>query len=124
MEPGDTFLLRRQRTRLWVTLTPEDRARRAYGVNFEPWRHPCDETVLVTGDKHVELLDEELYSIPYGDTRLLPIGTLLTLPQLRLTSPCSPALLRSIQEGALKSERTPADALAAIAAELRRSRAA
>lgn len=111
---GDTFLIPKkvdQVEHLWIILTePDPRTREAACVNISTLRDSSEKTVILrVGDHKFVRHDSVIF---YADARILDLSKveeLLNKPQglfvCSIHDPCSPDLLKKVQEGLLKSRR-------------------
>ena len=112
--PGDTYLLRKpghDTEHLWVVLSAvEESTGQVLAVNLTTRRHNSDPTTVIRPGEHPFITRETVAA--YFDARWMSAVALDAAVNQRAgkkLDPCSPELLRRIQDGLLASKFTPKD---------------
>jgi hypothetical protein len=114
LSPGDTFHSDLD-GHLWVVLTEPDPEGRIVCVNFTT-RHPrSDATTVCHPDEHRFFRHETVVAYRYAQrytTRT--VAEYLKGGTFTAKEPCSPALLKKVRDGALRSDFTPNHIVSAL----------
>lgn len=112
MQCGDTFLMPAPggplKSHLWIVITAPDERGNAVIVSLTTLRTDRDQTVILSAGDHPFVRHQT--TVFYGDARIVDLQELSTLFGTHAAvrhQPCSPKLLKLIQDGALVSPYTP-----------------
>ena len=118
LQVGNTFLLPKNDNKtehLWIVITTPDENGKAVCVNISSLRAAfCDKTVIITPGEHPFIVKDSV--VRYADAGVLDLKEVHKALEANnynivcvLKAPCSPILLRKIQDGLLKSQHASKD---------------
>jgi hypothetical protein len=114
---GDTFLAPKssaEKEHLWVIITDPDAEGKAVGVNITSLRSYSETTLVLDKGDHRFITHPSV--VNYGLAQILDIRAVHTAIEkkpkyfvCKSHDPCSPELLKKVQDGMLRSKQAPKD---------------